>query len=247
MSDHVSFDRIKTIKQSYKDIVFGYIRKCQDLLPQHVLYYQIPQPIQSTILLFYYSMLDSSILTDNECDILFSLFEKHNKFKELGYFEYELIYSSKRDGIGEIAFKKKSHNKKSILCFIESTEGNVFGGYTKRGWWNDENYGQQDDNAFIFSIRSNKNNPPAIFSSVKSSSAAIWNQDNYYCVFGGDCAFYVKQDGKTGNLNSKRCIYVKQDGKTGNLNYQKYPSDLYLTNENFGVECIEAFQLKKIH
>ena len=132
---HLAFDRLKTIDQRWKDLIFGYVHhRCQSLLPQDNAYYHIPEIVQFTILLFYYHRIKSSILTDTESDKLLSLFDSQNKFEKLEPFEYKLIYSSSKHGIGESIFKKICHNQANLLCFIQSKNGNVFGGYTKCGW-----------------------------------------------------------------------------------------------------------------
>ena len=87
----MKFDKLKRIKQEHQDIVFGYIRAQID--------HPIPDLIRSIILLFYYQSLESSILSDAECDKLFTMFDGQQKFKEFDQYSFELIYSSKRDGI----------------------------------------------------------------------------------------------------------------------------------------------------
>ena len=49
-----SFEDVKFIRQHYKDIVFGFIRKCQSLLPTDNIYYTIPSLVSHWCLLYFY-------------------------------------------------------------------------------------------------------------------------------------------------------------------------------------------------
>merc|ERR1719203_1772021 len=135
------FDKLKKINQKYKDIVFGYIRgQRENTLDDD----PIPDLIRSIILLFYYQSLESSILSDAECDTLMTMCDEQNKFKELGQYSFELIYSSKRDGNGIDNFASKCEDQQNLLCLIHESKGNVFGGYTKRGWKSDDQLGSHE-------------------------------------------------------------------------------------------------------
>ena len=162
--------------------------------------------------MFYYHRIKSSILTDTESDKLLSLFDSQNKFKNLEPFEYKLIiHHLNMEFVSQ--YLKICHNQANLLCFIQSTNGNVFGGYTKCGWNDSDSYDIIDNEAFIFSIRSNRDYPAAIFNVINDSSA-LWKGGGCYCVFGGDCAFYINHDGTTGDLNGAR-----------SANYETYPYD----------------------
>lgn len=234
--DAKQFERLKKVNQKYKNIVFGYLRDQQvNLLEDD----EIPALVQSTILLFYYQSLESSILSDTECDKLLTMFDEQNKFKEFGHHSFELIYSSKRDGDGIDNFSSKCEDKPNLLCLIHESKGNVFGGYTKRGWKSDGIHDSlEDKDAFIFSIRSNINYPPKIFNCTVEKKALYYQWPSYYCMFGADCAIYIQQDGLKGGCNDRSSKY-----------YEKYPQDFYLTGtcshrNRFSVIAVEVFQLK---
>eukprot|EP01084_Bolivina_argentea_P205704 351361_1 len=230
----VWFDKLKHIPSSYKCIVGGYIHKCQDLLPSNVVYYQIPDLINCMILLFYYPQIESSILTESESDTLISLFETNKKFTNLSNYHYKMIYSSKQWGLCENIFKKRVHDKENILCLIQISNGCVFGGFTATGWTQSVSGCQYDKEAFIFSIRSSRNYTPKIFNCVDHSDA-LWNGLDYYCVFGGNCAFYITDRGETGRGRADVVIAGT---------YEEYPNEYYLTGERqFHVVSIEVFQL----
>ena len=160
MSVRVPFERIKCIKNKYIDIVSGYIRAEKSL--------KIPEPIKLVILLFYYNTIETSILTDNECDKLLQLFEGQNKFKHLPQYSYKLIYKRTRDGAGLADFESKCYDKPNLVCII-SADKNVFGGYTSKGFMSNQ-FQCKDEDAFIFSIRSSATYPAAIFNAKKGKT-----------------------------------------------------------------------------
>ena len=143
MATKLSFERIKSMKQSMKDTVRGYLRGDLD---------EIPEIVECLILLFYFNQIDSEILSDAECHALLSLFSEQDKFADLGSYSYSLIYSSYNDGIGEKIFKEKCHGITNLLCILSAENGNVFGWYTAKGWEkrddddaDDDNGGRKDD------------------------------------------------------------------------------------------------------
>ena len=244
MAGSLPFERVKKINQKYIDVVFGYTRKCQALLPSNNIYYHIHESIQYSILLFFYTTMESNILYDQEIDELLTMFEQQNKFKELGdSYAYNLLYASYRDGIGEKIFKEICHNKGNLLCLIETKKsrgwrGNVYGGYTSKGWNGNKQGCQSDDKAFIFSIRSNRSYPAKIFNVIKAKRA-LYNTKGYYLMFGQRCCYYTESDGKTGGTYNKANLW--------NSEYQSIPYDGYLTgnpdSEHFDVKSIEVFQI----
>ena len=241
MSQHLPFERVKNINQRYVDIICGYTRKCQCLLPSNETYYQIHKSIQYSILLFFYTSIESKILTDKETDKLLSMFDQQNKFKELdaGY-SCNLLYASYRDGIGEKIFKDICHDRAHLLCLISTKKGNVYGGYTSKGWRGKAgSEGQHDDKAFLFNIRSSKNYPPRIFN-VVNASKALWNQRGYYCMFGSSCVYFIYGNGKIGRTYDGTTL---QDSE-----YESIPNDDYITGHegDFDVDMVEVFQLRSL-
>ena len=238
MAQTLPYEKVKLIRLKYKDLVFGFIRQCQEMFGFNETFYQIHKSIQYSILLFYYSFIESKILKDAEIDKLLSMFEEENKFKELDLYSYNLLYASYRDGIGEQIFKKICHDQVHLLCLIETEEGNVWGGYTSKGW-RGMHYAteQDDDNAFVFVIRSKDNYPPKIFNVLKEKACdALFNQDRFYCEFGTDGIYYIGLDGKSGgSFHSHERIE-----EYGCLPYKNYVCGTH----PFHVKNIETFQLK---
>merc|ERR1712176_245873 len=112
----------------------------------------------------------------------------------MGQYSFELIYSSKKDGDGYDNFAPKCFDQQNLLCLIHESKGNVFGGYTRRGWKSDDKHGSlEDKHAFIFSIRSINNYPPTIFDCTHPKGA-LWYSTLAYCMFAENCAFYIDED-----------------------------------------------------
>ena len=195
------FDKVKRIRQKEKDIVFGYLRKFQAMvhMKEGIVCSNIPKSIQYSILLFFYSDIESKILTDAETDDLLFLFEEQHKFKELKNYSFHLLYASYRDGIGEKIFKKICHDQQHLLCLIHAKEGNVFGGYTSKGWRGIHvGQAQDDEKAFLFLIRSKKGHDPKLFNN-RGTDRELYNQRGFYCMFGSYCAFWIYDGGRKGS------------------------------------------------
>ena len=183
MATKLAFDRIQRINERYKQLVSSFIRTVHDL--------SIPESIALVTLLFYYNILESSILTDEENDKLLYLFDEQNKFQDLGNYSYKLVYKRTRDGVQENDFKDKCHDKKNLLCIIWDQNNNVFGGYTSIGWKGRSQLDHYVDNkAFIFIIRSIKNYEAKIFNAIKGKKA-IRIQYGYYCMFGSNTEIWM--------------------------------------------------------
>ena len=240
MSTVLPFERVKRINQSVKDCVFGFIREAQCLWETENAYYQTPESIQIIILLFYYNIIKSSLLTPQECDKLLSMFEEQNKFQDLGNYEYNLIYRCSVDGFNEKKFKTQVHNKPNVLILIKTKQrDNIFGGYTHTGWTGDayKLKGIQDDKAFIFSIRNSNNYPLRIFNGIKGRET-LRTQNRYYCMFGYDCTIWI--------YDQTNCGAARDTGKDFEARPKEEFPHYFGTGDfgSFAAEDVEVFQLK---
>ena len=236
MARTLQFERIKQIPTNHKYAVFGYIKQCQLLFKSEETYYQIHKSIQYSILLFY-AFIDSKILTQKESDKLLTMFEEQNKFKELEPYSYHLLYASYRDGIGEDIFKKICHDQQNLLCLIEMKSGNVWGGYTSKGWRDNLKVAAQDDDkAFMFVIRS-KNNDPARRFNILKPKMALYNTSGYYLIFGAVNCYWINKDGDsagTYNRKSRR-----------EVDYEPIPEDNYILGQKpRTIQSIEVHSIK---
>ena len=232
-------ERIKLIRQRIKDIVSGFVRECEsssDLDEK----FEIPTSIHLVILLFYYNTIESAILKTEEVDNLLSLFNKNGKFKDLGHFEYNIIYQGTKEQFSEEVFKKNVHGLGNILCLIQTGENEVIGGYTSTGWtatYPRRIVYETDDKAFIFRARSSGNYKIAIYD-VTHEKHALRVQRDYYCMFGNHCKIfcfksrYPNQGSAGGRGGIRNHIHdYKTNGK-------------WMDRISFDVVEMEVFQLK---
>ncbi len=91
------------------------------------------------------------------CDFDSTILDKQNRsvITELCGFpsakQWKLQYRATRDGFTAQNFHTKCDTVANTLTIIESTNGNIFGGFTEKAW---DSYGQWylDPKAFIFSL-----------------------------------------------------------------------------------------------
>jgi hypothetical protein len=63
----------------------------------------------------------------------------------------ELLYRGSEDGWSASTFHSKVDDKGAVICIIRSSNGNIFGGYTKIGFDSSSLY-KADSDAFLFSV-----------------------------------------------------------------------------------------------
>ena len=175
---------------------------------------------------------ESTILTDDQKSQLLKLcgFDLNIKFS--------LLYRASVDGFAASSFHAKCDNKGKTLTIIKvKGNSNVFGGFTELGWDSSGTY-KNDQNAFIFSLTNQYNQPIKIKPSNTASS--IYCHINRGPCFGGDDLFI------SDNSNANQTSY-------SNLGHTyKHPTYQYQSNEakcflagsyNFSTEEIEVFKL----
>ena len=245
-SEHKQLQKVNKIPQRYKNIVFGFIKESQKLLPDNNPYFYIVALVQHCILLYFYNAIESSILTELEQSEFYELLQKNNK--SIHNQDWNLIFRLSRDlkdkddaSNGYMADRKlfidRVHGKQDIVVFVETICGNVFGGYTKQGWKKKENDRSRtytkDEDAFVFSIRSNKGWNMKI-SNVKpdGSDKALAHSSGTYLNFGSTWIFY-QNSGILRHQNPN--------------NYDSFGQHLYLLGgkSTSMVKEIEAFQLSE--
>ena len=199
----IDFKRIQRIRQSQKDIVYGFIKEVQPPLPSETnSYYIIPQLIQDLCLLFFDFFIKSEILTDDEKDSFLRLLESNNKF--IGA-EWNLLYrkSTHKNFNDEEFVKKIYENKRNIIFIVESTKNKVLGGYSSVGWKSGGGLGpsgavyNHDAEAFVFGIRAIDDGPEIFISNVRPEKAnvAIRSQRKFYLLFGTCAVIHLGVDG----------------------------------------------------
>ncbi|KAJ5075755.1 pep-cterm sorting domain-containing protein [Anaeramoeba ignava] len=73
-------------------------------------------------------------------------------------YKMKLGFSAKRDGFSAQKWHEKCDNKGKTLVIIKTKDNFIFGGFTKVGFISGNNRYIKDPNAFIFSLRNDKNN-----------------------------------------------------------------------------------------
>ena len=94
--------------------------------------------------------------------------------------EWQLVYRATSDGFAAEDFHSKCNDKENTLILIQSSSGNIFGGYTEQNWSGD-GY-KKDPNAFIYSLI-NKENVSLILR-TQNPESAIYVKQGYGPTFG---------------------------------------------------------------
>ena len=194
--------------------------------------------IHDIIFMFYFCKIDSNILNDNETEILLDMITKHRNIES----EWKLIYRASIHGGKRNIFFDRLKNQKPSLHIIETTDGDVFGGFTSIFMPNpDDNYKSFADNkAFLYTLRAS--NPdfmdrikPQIFP-IKSnlSGYAIGARSDLFLMFGIDDIFLTD-----GIFNGSGIMSY------GGNTYAMPSNKFYLTcgNEIIQIKDIESFIL----
>ena len=157
----IEFQKVKACNQRDKDIVYGYIKMVQSILPhEQNSYFIIVQLIQNLILLYFHQRMDTKLLTDKQQHKLFQLFEDNAKdefIQLLTNKSLKLIFKSSGEKMNAQKCIDKVYDKKDILVLVHSLNNNIFGGYTSVGWSKEsQNAGTSrwvmDENAFRFNL-----------------------------------------------------------------------------------------------
>lgn len=82
------------------------------------------------------------------------------KKKDLNGRKWSLLYQGSRDGFRASNFHSHCDNKPNTLTIVQSTSGNIFGGFTNAHWSSPViETTQYDKSAFIFNLVNNDNRP----------------------------------------------------------------------------------------
>lgn len=147
------------------------------------------------------------------------------------------MYRATQDGFSSSNFHSKCNGKARTLTIIQTTNGNIFGGFTNAAWSSSAGY-VTDTGAFVFSLINNENKPRKF--QIKNGGSAIYNSNSYGPTFGGGHDIRITDNS---NINSN---------SLSNLGYSYDSLYTYGTNEarsflagsyNFQVREIEVFQI----
>ena len=128
--------------------------------------------------------------------------------------KWDLIYRASKHGFKASDFHSKCNNKSNTLIVIQSTNGNIFGGYTEQDWSHNGGY-KSDPKAFIFSLK-NIQNTPMLFQQ-SSFNYSICCHNIYGPKFGGGHDFVIcdnsnQVNSSYSNLGSSYLIQIYSHG-----------------------------------
>ena len=172
--------------------------------------------------------INSKILKDKEKVYLLKLLPKNLKRKK-----FKLIYRASVDSFSSYKFHQKCDNKGETITIVRSTMNHVFGGYTSIPWSTRSNNYVNDNNAFIFLLRSTRGNAPVKWT-CKNPSNAVYHHSSYGPTFGGGFDFYLCD-----NCNTVNSSYAN----LGNSYNGPTDRNLLAGSYNFTVSDYEVYLL----
>lgn len=185
--------------------------------------------------------MDSQILDEENKLKLREMFIEYDQKMAL---EWKLIYRGSNENFDCHIWNERCTEKQNLIVIIHSEHGNIFGGYTERGWKKPTTMSyqlsyQQDDNAFLYLLQSecNKNKKPEIFKIKEEDIGfAIVSECNHMSCFG----FNGYDMAISNQCNKNQISWI---GWRNNKCSYKTPPDNYLNHgiQNFKVIDIEVF------
>lgn len=114
---------------------------------------------------------------------------------------WKLVYQATRDGFSAADFHSKCDKHQNTLVIVESTNGNVFGGYTEQNW-SGEGIKKIDPNSFTFSIFSQElRRRIPVFMENNNTDYAIYCSPQYGPVFGDLTDLVICSDSNNNKLS----------------------------------------------
>ena len=150
----------------------------------------------------YYSKMSKNILNgiikkEEDKNLIFSWINKNN----IGKVSAKLLYSAKIDGDNAYNFHNLCDDQGPTLTIVESTDGKIFGGYTKESW--SGNSFKSDTKAFIFSL------DKKLRAELLQRSYSIYCSPSDGPSFGGGYDLYIC----SGCLNSRNSYSIPHSYK----------------------------------
>ena len=117
------------------------------------------------------SLIGDIIKTNEQFNLICDWIDRDKNFK------FKLLYKGTTDGDTKEIFHKKCDNKGPTISIIESTDGQIFGGYASKSWDKNSTTDIPDSNSFLFNINIKKKY------SVSNNRGLM--KSGYLCDFGG--------------------------------------------------------------
>ena len=224
--------RVSKIHPRYTEIINGYTRQVQAMFPDDNSYYNIVDLIKHIILLYYYCLFESKILSDDEQEKFTQFLQQNNK--NIIDFQWKLIFDSQEDGLKCQTFVDKVHGHQNVIILFLAKGEIIIGGYTKTGWSKElyekvaksgEDDFSADKDAFVFHFKSAEGKYPFI-SNVKQEekyiSTALGYAKGYYGLFGEGWLFCMAPVHFSTLNMDKDNVLDGRDNYDSN-NYEMYP------------------------
>jgi hypothetical protein len=147
-----------------------------------------------------------------------------------------LIYKATRDGFHSADFHRCCNNQGPTITVVQSIDGGyLFGGYTSISWKSTQNYVQDDNGPFLFTLTNPNKMPPTKYS-IKLRNHAIYDHVNYGPTFGAGHDLYISS--------------VSQMNKNSSFNFPHSYNDTtrrgsmtFTGNKTFQTQDIEVYRL----
>jgi len=120
------------------------------------------------------SLIGDIIKNEEHYNLICDYIDKNKEFK----FKFKLLYKGTKDGDTYGIFHKKCDNQGPTISIIESTDGQVFGGYASKSWDINSKSDISDPDSFLFNINIKKKYGV-------SNNKGLYIPDGYICDFGG--------------------------------------------------------------
>jgi len=119
------------------------------------------------------NLIGDIIKNKDQCNLIYDWIGKNKVLR------FQLLYKGTKDGDSREAFHKKCDNQGPNISIIESTDGQIFGGYTSKSWIMNNNNFTPDPESFLFNINNKRKYPV-------SNNRGLFKDIGNICDFGGD-------------------------------------------------------------
>jgi len=150
-----------------------------------------------------------------------------------------LCYSGLKNGFISTAFHKAADNKGPSLVIIQSSNGNIFGGYNPQPWSSSAGY-NNDNTSFLFTLVNKEGMPPTKFSKLSGKNGCYSNSGNGPVFGEGYDLFISSNSNKNTNSYTNLGLSYSTTIQDKTLKQKLLPGSYYFT-----VKEIEVFILEQ--
>lgn len=173
--------------------------------------------------------LNSKILKAKEANILMTKILP----KKLRKKKFKILFRANKDGFSGNMFHSKCDNRGATVTIIQSTTGNIFGGYTALPWTSNGSWAQ-DMKAFLFLLKSTTSNKPRMFP-INAATNSVYHNASYGPTFGANHDLHI-----CNNCNTANGSYTNLGGSYGT----SVDKHILAGSRNFMVRDYEVWLVK---